>query len=252
MRRRPICQQQYNVILARDSRDLETTDAVAASSPRPRTSAPSCQVVDSMDPTLTVHQMKVVEEVDASGDPPGCGGETARGVLEKEPIPWADDEGQEDADRDHLRCLKVVAEKMRLRTRRPSYLEWLTLVEAQEPRGSDAHPAFVARSATRGPPWALRTGSVPSPRAGASAALEATGTRVAQWRGGEFGPTLTWLRRQLVEMQVQDQQLARELVNVQSAVSRLKVARLLGSSYGGHVGPTGGTGGGGDTAALGH
>ncbi|XP_075922716.1 protein FAM167A-like [Petromyzon marinus] len=204
-----------------------------------------------MDPTLTVHQAEEVE-VDASGDPPGWGGDATGGVLEKELIPWVDEEGQEDADRDHLRCLKVVAEKMRLRTRRPSYLEWLSLVEAQEPPASAAHRALAARSATRGPPRALQAGAVPSPRAGAALEAkgngggESRGTRVGQWRGGEFGPTLTWLRRQLVEMRVQDQQLARRLVSVQSAVSRLKVARLLGSPYGGHAEPTGGA------ATLGH
>lgn len=46
-----------------------------------------------------------------------------------------DYDGLEVAPDDHLRNLKALTEKLRLETRRPSYLEWKERVEAQSSKG---------------------------------------------------------------------------------------------------------------------
>lgn len=46
-----------------------------------------------------------------------------------------DYDGLEVAPDDHLRNLKALTEKLRLETRRPSYLEWKEQVEAQSSKG---------------------------------------------------------------------------------------------------------------------
>lgn len=43
----------------------------------------------------------------------------------------ADQKDMDSAPDDHLRSLKALTEKLRLETRRPSYLEWKTRLEAQ-------------------------------------------------------------------------------------------------------------------------
>uniref|UniRef100_A0A4W4F645 Family with sequence similarity 167 member Ab n=1 Tax=Electrophorus electricus TaxID=8005 RepID=A0A4W4F645_ELEEL len=94
---------------------------------------------------------------------------------------------------DHLRTLKVLTEKLRLQTRRPSYLEWKSQVEAQCTRGS-SEPTE---------PTELDQGAGEEHRA----AAKANGPKFIQKRNlasgslkgfGNIDEALVWLRKELV------------------------------------------------------
>uniref|UniRef100_A0A8C9U7N5 Family with sequence similarity 167 member B n=1 Tax=Serinus canaria TaxID=9135 RepID=A0A8C9U7N5_SERCA len=93
-------------------------------------------------------------------------------------------------EQENLESLKALAAKLKLQTRRPSYLEWEARVRGQRwgtPRG---HP--------RGTPGGVC----------GFATLEAA---------------LEWLRTELREMQALDQRLAQQLMRLRARLHRLKV-----------------------------
>ncbi|XP_055001507.1 protein FAM167A [Sorex araneus] len=94
---------------------------------------------------------------------------------------------------DHLQSLKALTEKLRLETRRPSYLEW-------QARGDQGAPP--SGSSPR-PPRDLGSSRLP----GFQSVDEALG----------------WLRKELAEMRLQDQQLARQLMRLRGDIHQLKV-----------------------------
>ncbi|KAK0150332.1 Protein FAM167A [Merluccius polli] len=151
---------------------------------------------------------------------------------------------------DHLLSLKALTEKLRLETRRPSYLEWQARV-ASHSFGSVGLPA---------PPGDRRPGQTQpgderpprhskGPRAEdekeqeeeeeeeeATTAATAGGTSAAAaadggmrfpsglLRGfGNMDEALAWLRKELAEMRVQDQQLARQLMRLRADINKLKI-----------------------------
>nr|XP_019821363.1 PREDICTED: protein FAM167A [Bos indicus] len=124
---------------------------------------------------------------------------------------------------DHLRSLKALTEKLRLETRRPSYLEWQARLEEQtwpfprpaaEPRGSGEEEPSLLR--TR----ALRPHPPPNGRANQDNGHPPTG----KLEGFEsIDEAIAWLRKELMEMRLQDQQLARQLMRLRSDIHKLKI-----------------------------
>ncbi|KAG5213562.1 hypothetical protein R6Z07F_002670 [Ovis aries] len=123
---------------------------------------------------------------------------------------------------DHLRSLKALTEKLRLETRRPSYLEWQARLEEQtwsfprpaaEPRGSaEEEPSLLRTRALRPhPPPNGRANPDGPPPTGKLEGFESIDEAIA------------WLRKELMEMRLQDQQLARQLMRLRSDIHQLKV-----------------------------
>ncbi|XP_069744375.1 protein FAM167A isoform X2 [Narcine bancroftii] len=99
-------------------------------------------------------------------------------------------ESPESQSDDHLRSLKALTQKLRLETRRPSYLEWKAKLEGKDLESTkpldDQGPADV--------------------------------------NGFEdIDKTLTWLKKELTEMRLQDQQLARQLMRLRNDINKLKI-----------------------------
>ncbi|KAM8998578.1 protein FAM167B isoform 1-T1 [Ara ararauna] len=101
-----------------------------------------------------------------------------------------------------LDSVKALAAKLKLQTRRPSYLEWEARV--------------------RGQPWRTQT---PGATRGAK---KSTGHPEDQRDGGICGfatmeAVLEWLRMELQEMQAMDQRLAQQLMCLRAQLHQLKV-----------------------------
>uniref|UniRef100_A0A8D3C9L0 Family with sequence similarity 167 member Ab n=1 Tax=Scophthalmus maximus TaxID=52904 RepID=A0A8D3C9L0_SCOMX len=90
---------------------------------------------------------------------------------------------------DHLMSLKALTEKLRLETRRPSYLEWKARLEAE--MNSDVIQCKLPSGVMKG--------------------------------FGNIDEALSWLRRELTDMRLQDQQLARQLMRLRSDINKLKI-----------------------------
>ncbi|XP_062293791.1 protein FAM167A [Scomber scombrus] len=113
---------------------------------------------------------------------------------------------------DHLMTLKALTEKLRLDTRRPSYLEWKARLEAESFRDSES-----------------RKGPIQVEPEGKGIALEESDVIRCKLPSGVlkgFGnidEALSWLRRELTDMRLQDQQLARQLMRLRSDINKLKI-----------------------------
>ncbi|XP_008578087.1 PREDICTED: protein FAM167A [Galeopterus variegatus] len=117
---------------------------------------------------------------------------------------------------DHLRSLKALTEKLRLETRRPSYLEWQARLEEQTwpfPRP----PVEREASLEQGEP-----GQHPPP---ASSAPRGDMPLPTVKLGGfqSIDEAITWLRKELTEMRLQDQHLARQLMRLRGDIHKLKI-----------------------------
>ncbi|XP_050804913.1 protein FAM167A isoform X2 [Gopherus flavomarginatus] len=95
---------------------------------------------------------------------------------------------------DHLRSLKALTEKLRLETRRPSYLEWKAKLEDQT--------------------WK-------SPKPSGEEEVTLTSGKLSGFES--IQEALNWLRKELTEMRLQDQQLARQLMRLRSDINKLKI-----------------------------
>ncbi|KAI5947180.1 Tyrosine-protein kinase Lck [Manis javanica] len=100
-------------------------------------------------------------------------------------------EEDEDAEKASLDCVKALTVKLQLQTRRPSYLEWTARVQSEAWRSPQARPG------PGGP--------------GAICGFDS------------MDSALEWLRRELREMQAQDRQLARQLLQLRAQLHQLKV-----------------------------
>ncbi|KAK6488593.1 protein FAM167A-like [Huso huso] len=125
---------------------------------------------------------------------------------------------------DHLRSLKALTQKLRLETRRPSYLEWRAQVEAHsskdlKPLGDEA--SKEERRASEG--------AVGSFRRSQRHLLSSSMVKEESQSTGSFkdfrtiDEALIWLRKELTEMRLQDQQLARQLMRLRSDINKLKI-----------------------------
>ncbi|XP_012736141.2 protein FAM167A [Fundulus heteroclitus] len=110
---------------------------------------------------------------------------------------------------DHLTALKALAEKLRLETRRPSYLEWKARLEVESFKESRTGKCGLQEE-REGQPVACKESQQEPP----SGVLK--GFKNAD-------EALSWLRRELTDMRLQDQQLARELIRLRSDINMLKV-----------------------------
>ncbi|XP_019403363.1 PREDICTED: protein FAM167B isoform X1 [Crocodylus porosus] len=119
-------------------------------------------------------------------------------------------EEESNSDEENLDSVKALTAKLKLQTRRPSYLEWKARVQSQSWRNG-------AKEATIGLLKEEQSGDV---------APEGSPTQRAS--GGICGfatmdDALEWLRKELQEMQAVDHQLARQLMQLRGQIHRLKV-----------------------------
>lgn len=123
---------------------------------------------------------------------------------------------------DHLRSLKALTEKLRLETRRPSYLEWQARLEEQAwplPRPA-AEQQRECGEEEPSPPRGPRQHPPPSASARQEAGAGATG-KLEGFKN--IDEAIAWLRKELTEMRLQDQQLARQLMRLRSDINKLKI-----------------------------
>ncbi|KAI1897215.1 hypothetical protein AGOR_G00080940 [Albula goreensis] len=122
---------------------------------------------------------------------------------------------------DHLGSLKALTEKLRLETRRPSYLAWKAHVEAQGSR------RLRAPESQKGPNQQEATCPPrqvdPAPQDPTPPATAPDQPAVSLKGFGNIDEALTWLRKELTEMRLQDQQLARQLMRLRSDIIKLKI-----------------------------
>jgi len=101
---------------------------------------------------------------------------------------------------DHLRSLKALTEKLRLETRRPSYLEWKAKLEEQawkspQPAGEEEEEAKEAKTAT-GETVPLRKVQLHVNGNPAQDKVTLTSGRIGGFES--IDEALTWLRKELV------------------------------------------------------
>ncbi|XP_026512148.1 protein FAM167A [Terrapene carolina triunguis] len=124
---------------------------------------------------------------------------------------------------DHLRSLKALTEKLRLETRRPSYLEWKAKLEDQtwkSPKPSGEEEAKEEKKATE---EAIPLRKVQVHLKGSSSQEKVTLTSGKLSGFESIQEALNWLRKELTEMRLQDQQLARQLMRLRSDIHKLKI-----------------------------
>ncbi|XP_051725042.1 protein FAM167A [Ctenopharyngodon idella] len=118
-----------------------------------------------------------------------------------------------EGDMEDLDSVKALTEKLKLQTRRPSYLEWKERLQAR--------------------PWidATDSSNVSSPES-----VEKDTQLSDDWKDGmpyknicgfdTIDDALQWLRNELREMQMQDNHLARQLIHLRGEIHRLKVEQV--------------------------
>ncbi|NXL92854.1 F167A protein, partial [Alectura lathami] len=124
---------------------------------------------------------------------------------------------------DHLRSLKALTEKLRLETRRPSYLEWKAKLEEQAWKSPQPSGDKEENEAKKGAEDAVPLRKVQLHLNGSPAHDKVT---LTSGKIGDFesiDEALTWLRKELAEMRLQDQQLARQLMRLRSDINKLKI-----------------------------
>lgn len=124
---------------------------------------------------------------------------------------------------DHLRSLKALTEKLRLETRRPSYLEWKAKVEEQAWKSPQPVGDEEGNEAKKGAEDTVPLRKVQLHLNGSPAQDKVT---LTSGKIGDFesiDEALTWLRKELAEMRLQDQQLARQLMRLRSDINKLKI-----------------------------
>lgn len=140
--------------------------------------------------------------------------------INVEDISRLDYDNLEVATDDHLRTLKALAEKLRLETRRPSYLEWKAQVEAQNAK----EPSELAESPELGQAAEQEHTEMPKQNGQASDFIQESSLTSGSLKGfGNIDEALIWLRKELEEMRLQDQQLARQLMRLRGDINKLKI-----------------------------
>ncbi|KAM9320989.1 protein FAM167B [Gastrophryne carolinensis] len=107
----------------------------------------------------------------------------------------------EDSDAaSDLESVKALAARLKLQTRRPSYQEWTQRVQAR--------------------PW-IKSTTVAQERLPSTQAKNTPKNGICGF--SSMDEALEWLRKELSEMQAWDHQLARQLMQLRSQISRLKI-----------------------------
>ncbi|XP_067874043.1 protein FAM167A-like [Heterodontus francisci] len=128
----------------------------------------------------------------------------------------------ESQNDDHLRSLKALTQKLRLETRRPSYLEWKAKLEEKDWKS-------LKPSEDQGLPLTKKPSEEPSNFKRTQKHLNGSSVRDGSLTSGKFSgfenidEALNWLRKELSEMRLQDQQLARQLMRLRSDINKLKI-----------------------------
>ncbi|XP_067312144.1 protein FAM167A [Pseudorasbora parva] len=138
--------------------------------------------------------------------------------------PLKSPESPAESQEDHLSSLKALTEKLKLETRKPSSLDWRAQLEAmltQSHRVSEALEATgnTEKQKTSGPlNWA-------KPPLGSGVIHEGRLPSVNRLGFGSTDQALEWLRKELAEMRLQDQQLARQLMNLRSDINNQRIVQ---------------------------
>ncbi|XP_042599114.1 protein FAM167A [Cyprinus carpio] len=116
---------------------------------------------------------------------------------------------------DHLSSLKALTEKLKLETRKPSYLDWRAQLEAMlalshRDSESPADPGDTEKQRTSGPVSVGHEGR------------QSLGNTLGF---GSIDQALEWLKKELAEMRLQDQQLARQLMRLRNDINSLKIVQ---------------------------
>ncbi|KAG3294249.1 protein FAM167A [Urocitellus parryii] len=125
---------------------------------------------------------------------------------------------------DHLRSLKALTEKLRLETRRPSYLEWQARLEEQTwPFQKTATEESLEQGECGGgePLLPPREPREHPPPAGSTSQGDRSPGKLEGFQS--IDEAITWLRKELAEMRLQDQQLARQLMRLRGDINKLKI-----------------------------
>lgn len=141
--------------------------------------------------------------------------EFPRTAFISEPMEFKEfgDESSE-GDTEDLDSVKALTEKLKLETRRPSYLEWQERVQRR--------PWTESYSAADSPDPAVRVVSMP-----ATQRTENPEVVVRNICGFDtIDDALEFLRKELREMQLQDNRLARQLIRLRGEIHRLKVEQV--------------------------
>ncbi|XP_076017631.1 protein FAM167B [Genypterus blacodes] len=129
----------------------------------------------------------------------------------------ADDPADDESESEGLDSVKALTEKLKLQTRRPSYLEWQERVRSK--------------------PWTESRSAADPGAAGGEEAAETAGLPddtsdigVRNICGFDtIDDALEFLRKELRDMQVQDNRLARQLIRLRVEIHRLKVEKICHS-----------------------
>ncbi|KAI3367885.1 hypothetical protein L3Q82_026717, partial [Scortum barcoo] len=122
-------------------------------------------------------------------------------------------EESSEGDAEDLDSVKALTEKLKLQTRRPSYLEWQERVQSRP---------WTEGGSADGPGSVGETLSVP-----ATVRSESSELVVRNICGFDtIDDALEFLRKELREMQVQDNRLARQLIRLRGEIHRLKVEQV--------------------------
>ncbi|KAK5857153.1 hypothetical protein PBY51_010417 [Eleginops maclovinus] len=123
---------------------------------------------------------------------------------------------ESEGDTEDLDSVKALAQKLKLQTRRPSYLEWQERVQSGP--WKESHPA------AEGPCSGGTEVSAPAILRNENSELV-----VRNICGFDtIDDALEFLRKELREMQVQDNLLARQLIRLRVEIHRLKVEQVCG------------------------
>lgn len=129
---------------------------------------------------------------------------------------------------DHLLSLKALTEKLRLETRRPSYLEWQARLEEQTwpfLRPAAQQEASLEQGACGGGEPSMPLGEprelLPPARSASRGDRPLTTGKLEGFQS--IDEAIAWLRKELAEMRLQDQQLARQLMRLRGDINKLKI-----------------------------
>uniref|UniRef100_A0A8C2WQZ5 Family with sequence similarity 167 member B n=2 Tax=Cyclopterus lumpus TaxID=8103 RepID=A0A8C2WQZ5_CYCLU len=123
------------------------------------------------------------------------------------------EEESSEGDAVDLDSVKALTEKLKLQTRRPSYLEWQERVQSRPWKGSPAadRPGSEERGVSA--PAVLRNEN-----------SELVVRNICGF--ATIDDALDFLRKELRDMQVQDHRLARQLIGLRGEIHRLKVEQV--------------------------
>ncbi|XP_066451081.1 protein FAM167A [Eleutherodactylus coqui] len=147
--------------------------------------------------------------------------------LPKIEIEEPEDEAEGDSVHptdDHLRNLKALTEKLRLETRRPSYQEWRARLEDEPWKNTNIPVEQEAEEQKQTGGANCSTIEIKQVQKTISVPKEGSIVTSGKIHGFDsIDEALIWLRKELTEMRLQDQQLARQLMRLRSDINKLKI-----------------------------